>query len=107
MLGIGGRTVDKMVRNDLPTIRKTTPGIVILGMGANDLTSDAQTAGFAIRAFVKLLHDQYIVKYIMTYEVIPRASTTILQRYLLTSHLPEYGVPTQFDIFELFGSVFI
>ena len=71
MLGIGGRTVDKMVRLDLPTIRDMAPDIVILKLGSNDLcdtTSDAETT------FVELLYHQCSVRYIMVCEVIPRSN---------------------------------
>ena len=77
MLGIGGRTVDKMVRLDLPTIRDMAPDIVILELGSNDFcdtTSDAETTGLAIEAFVELLYHQCSVRYIMVCEVIPRSN---------------------------------
>ena len=35
--GIGGRTVDKMIKNDLDKIRSAAPNIVVLELGSNDL----------------------------------------------------------------------
>ena len=77
MLVIGGRTVDKMVRLDLPTIQDMAPDTVILELGSNDLcdkTSDAETTGLATEAFVALLYHQSSVRYIMVCEVIPRSN---------------------------------
>ena len=57
MLGIGGCTVDKMVRLDLPAIWDMAPNIVILELGSNDscdATSDAETMELAKEAFVEL-----------------------------------------------------
>ena len=82
MLGIGGRTVDKMVRLDLPTIRDMAPDIVnILELGSNDLcdaTSNAETTGLAIEAFAELLYHQSSFRYIMVCEVIPRSNQPFL-----------------------------
>ena len=77
VLGIGGRTVDKMVRLDLPTIRDMAPDIVILELGSNNLcdtTSDAETTGLAIETFAELLYHRSSVRYIMVCEVIPRSN---------------------------------
>ena len=35
--GIGGRTVDKMIRNDLDKIRGPTPNFAVLELGSNNL----------------------------------------------------------------------
>ena len=41
ILGIGGRTVDKIVRHDLHNIRQMAPEIVILQIGSNDLYNES------------------------------------------------------------------
>jgi len=35
--GIGGRAVDKMIKNDLDKIRSAAPNIVVLELSSNDL----------------------------------------------------------------------
>ena len=59
ILGIEGRTVDKIVRHDLHNIRRMAPEIVILELGSNDLcdeSCDAESVSLAIEALVELLH---------------------------------------------------
>ena len=78
ILGIGGRTVNKIVRHDLPNIRRRAPEIVILELGSNDLcdeSCDAETVSLAIVALVELLHKDLNVKFTMVCEVIPRENS--------------------------------
>ena len=56
-LGIGGRTVDKLIRNDLDKIRSAAPNIVVLELGSNDLCdkdSDPETIALSIVALAEL-----------------------------------------------------
>ena len=75
ILGIGGRTVDKIMRHDLHQIRRMAPEIVILELGSNDLcdeSCDAESVSLAIEALVELLHKDMNVRFTMVCEVIPR-----------------------------------
>ena len=56
--GIGGRTVDKMIKHDLDKIRSAAPNIVVLELGSTDLCdkdSDPETTALSIVALAKLL----------------------------------------------------
>lgn len=47
--GIGGRTISKVIRNDLGIVEKFAPEIVVIQLGTNDLSSlSAQTKWFLI-----------------------------------------------------------
>ena len=51
--GIGGRTVDKMIKNDLDKIHSAAPNIVVLELGSNDLCdkdTDPETIALSIVA---------------------------------------------------------
>lgn len=77
MLGIGGRTVDKMVRCDLHKIRNFAPDIVVLELGSNDLcdeTTNEETVALSIEAFVDMLHTEVNVKFIMMCHIITPAN---------------------------------
>lgn len=74
-MGIGGRTVDKMIRYDLDAIRGTAPKIVVLELGSNDLCDrdcDAETTALAIVALAELLLKDLGLHFIVLCEVIPR-----------------------------------
>ena len=75
ILGIRGRTADKIMRHDLHNIRRMAPEIVILELGSNDLcdeSCDAESVSLAIEALVELLHKDMNVRFTMVCEVIPR-----------------------------------
>ena len=108
ILGIGGRTVDKIVRHDLHNIRRIALEIVILEIGSNDLcdeSCDAEGVSLAIEALVELLHKDMNVRFTMVCEVIPREKPPYtsynekvyqLNSYLsnalkTTPHLPKRG----------------
>ena len=70
--GIGGRTVDKMIRNDLDKIRSAAPNIVVLELGSNDLCdkdSDPETIALSIVALVELLITELSLRFIAVCEV--------------------------------------
>ena len=53
--GIWGRTVDKMIRNDLDKIRSAAPNTVVLELGLNylcDKDSDPETIALSIVALI-------------------------------------------------------
>ena len=57
-IGIGGRTVDKLIKFDLQTIRGTAPNLVIMDISSNDLCdkeADPDTVALSILALVELL----------------------------------------------------
>ena len=63
ILGIGGRTIDKIVRQDLHNIRRMAPEL-----GSNDLcdeSCDAETVSLAIEALEERLHKDMNVKFTM------------------------------------------
>lgn len=75
LLGIGGRTIDKLIRFDLEKIRKTTPTILVLEMGSNDLcdlSCDPQTICQAIMAFTELLAFELNIHHTVICKVIAR-----------------------------------
>ena len=79
ILGIGGRTVDKIMRHGLHKIRRMAPEIVILELGSNDLcdeSCDAESVSLAIEALVELLHKDMNVRFTILYTIL----------YLTTQH---------------------
>ena len=61
--GVGGRTVAKTVKYDLPVIAAFAPDIVILQLGTNDLSHlDPLVAGSSIEELVTTLHHEYNVR---------------------------------------------
>ena len=74
-LGIGGRTVDKLIRNDLDKIRSAAPNIVVLELGSNDLCdkdSDPETIALSIVALAELLITELSLRIIAVCEVTAR-----------------------------------
>ena len=85
-LGIGGRTVAKILAFDLEHVRALQPDIVILEIGSNDLCEVGQrpeTVGSSIESLVSTLHEVYNVAFIVVCQVIHRAT--------LPSHSPQYN----------------
>ena len=89
--GIGGRTGDKMIRNDL-----AAPNIVVLELGSNDLCdkdSDPETITLSIVALVELLITELSLRFIAVCEVTARKIEPFVgyneRAALLNSHLRE------------------
>lgn len=64
IFGIGGRTVDKMIRLDLEVIRRNAPNVVVLEIGSNDICDshcDAETVALSIVAFIYRITDQELI----------------------------------------------
>ena len=90
--GIGGRTIAKMKRYDLAAVSQFRPDIVYLEIGTNDLTqrnASAVTIGSAIEDFVRLLYEEYGVRFVYVGQTINRDvrgnfnnNVAILARYL-------------------------
>ena len=94
--GIGERTVDKMIRNDLDKIRSAAPNIVVLELGSNDLCdkdSDPETIALSIVALVELLITELNLRFIAVCEVTARQIEPFVgyneRAALLNSHLRE------------------
>ena len=95
-LGIGGRTVDKLIRNDLDKIRSAAPNIAVLELGSNDLCdkdSDPETIALSIVALAELLITELSLRIIAVCEVTARQNEPFagcnVKAALLNSHLRE------------------
>ena len=75
MIGIGGRTVEKLIKFALQTIRGTAPSVVIMDIGLNDLCdkdADPDTVALSILALVELLlKDLQLICFVLS-QVLPR-----------------------------------
>ena len=94
--GIGGRTVDKLIRNDLNKIRNAAPDIVVLELGSNDLCvsdCDPETIALSIVALAELLLKELSLQFIAVCEVTVRQNEPFVgyndKAALLNSHLRE------------------
>ena len=94
--GIGGRTVDKLIRNDLDKIRSASPNIVVLELGSNDLCdkdSDPETIALSIVALAELLITELSLRIVAVCEVTARQNEPFagynVKAALLNSHLRE------------------
>ena len=73
LFGVGGRTVEKLLRHDLHVVSALTPDIVILEIGTNDLSSTRpEVVGSAIEDLVRVLTSQFSVRVVGVCHVIPR-----------------------------------
>ena len=95
-LGIGGRTVDKLIRNDLVKIRSAAPNVVILQLGSNDLCdkdSDPETIALSVVALAVLLNTELSLRIIAVFEVTARQNEPFagynVKAALLNGHLRE------------------
>ena len=93
---IGGRSVDKMIRNDLDKIRSAAPNNVVLELGSNELCdkdSDSETIAFSILALAELLLTELSLRFIAVCEVTARQNEPFVgyneRAALLNSHLRE------------------
>ena len=75
LLGNSGRTVEKLLRFDLPVIKEVDPDILLLEIGSNDLCDpsvDPETLSETIIAFVELLQKEIKQSSTIIFQVIPR-----------------------------------
>ena len=73
MFGVGGRTVAKIWKYDFPVISASSPDILVLELGTNDLSSeDPLVVASAMEVLVRYLHDRFAIKVICVCLVIPR-----------------------------------
>ena len=67
LFGVGGRTVDKVIKFDLDIVRTSKPDIVTLELGANDLTSlPPESICSALEELAQLLHCEFNTDFIDT-----------------------------------------
>ena len=74
-IGIRGRTVDKLIKFDLQTIRGTAPNVVITDIGSNNLCDkevDPDTVALSILALVELLLKDLQLRCLVLCQVLPR-----------------------------------
>ena len=75
MLGIGGRTIEKVIRMDLETIRTLSSKHLVLELGSNNLCDrdwPPEAIGEAILAFVELLWSDLQLEHVMLCKIITR-----------------------------------
>ena len=85
-LGIGGRTVSKMLSFDLDKIKAFQPKVIILELGTNDLCVVGQrpeSVGSDIEHLVQVLHDHCGAEFIMVCLVIYRSA--------IPPHVPDFS----------------
>lgn len=85
-LGIGGRTVSKMLSLDLDKIKAFQPKVIILELGTNDLCVVGQrpeSVGSDIEHLVQVLHDHCGAEFIMVCLVIYRSA--------IPPHVPDFS----------------
>ena len=67
--------MDKLIKYDLQDIRDTTPNVVILDIGSNDLCdeqSDPDTVALSITALVEILIKDLKLRCLVLCQVLPR-----------------------------------
>ncbi|KAL3852046.1 hypothetical protein ACJMK2_015735 [Sinanodonta woodiana] len=81
MKGVGGRTIDKLLRQDMGEVRLRRPDIVVLIIGDNDVKADTSPEVIAhkIVALGTLLHRKYRVKHVVLCQLMPRFTATLRQ----------------------------
>ena len=73
--GIGGRTVDKLMRFDLAKLHVLQPNVVVLEIGSNDLCdigSDPEAVGYLIITLIDRLRVEFSVDWVVVCQVLPR-----------------------------------
>ena len=86
-LGIGGRTVSKMLSFDLDRIKAFQPKVIILELGTNDLCvvgHRPESVGSDIEHLVQVLHDHCGAEFIMVCLVIYRSA--------VPPHVPDFSL---------------
>ena len=77
LLGIGGRTIDKMIRYDRESICATAPNTVVLEVGTNDLcdySTDPENVGESTMAFAEIINPELDIQHMIIRQVISRRS---------------------------------
>ena len=85
-LGIGGRTVSKMLSFDLDKIKAFQPKVIILELGTNDscvVGQRPESVGSDIEHLVQVLHDHCGAEFIMVCLVIYRSA--------IPPHVPDFS----------------
>ena len=85
-LGIGGRTISKILSFDLDKIKAFQPKVIILELGTNDLCVVGQrpeSVGSDIEHLVQVLHDHCGAEFIMVCPVIYRSA--------IPPHVPDFS----------------
>lgn len=75
--GIGGRTVTKLQKFDLPVVKRFQPTVLILETGSNDLcipNCNANDLATTIFHLVQRLHFDYQVDHVIVSQIVPRCS---------------------------------
>ena len=76
--GVGGRTIDKVLKYDLSIVEDFGPDIVLLQLGTNDLpNSPAITVGSSLEHLVTVLHEEYKVDLICVCQTLRRSSSDV------------------------------
>ena len=78
IFGVGGRTVDKMIRLDLEVIEANAPNAVVLKIGLNEIYDshcDADTVALSLVAFTQLLIKSLSVPFVVVCQILPRMHT--------------------------------
>ena len=73
--GIGGRTVDKLMRFDLAKLHVLQPNVVVLEISSNDLcdiSSDPETVGSTIITLIDRLRVEFSVDWVVVCQTLPR-----------------------------------
>ena len=74
-IGIGGRTVNKLIKFDLQMTRGTAPNVVIMDIGSNELCdkeADPDTVALSILALVELRLKDLQLRCLVLCQVLPR-----------------------------------
>ena len=78
IFGVGGRTVDKMIRLDLEVIKRNASNAVVFEIGTNDICDShcsADTVALSIVAFTELLIKSLSVPFVVVCQILPRMHT--------------------------------
>ena len=71
--GIGGKTISKFRGYDLDVVKETSPDIIILELGSNDLVKlPLQTVGSELESLVQDLHNTFSIKFVVVSQVLRR-----------------------------------
>ena len=85
-LGIGGRTISKMLSFDLDKIKAFLPKVIILELGTNDFCVVGQrteSVGSDIEHLVQVLHDHCGAEFIMV--------CLLIYRSAIPPHVPDFS----------------
>ena len=74
--GVGGRTIQKLIKYDLHMLSTVKPDIVILELGTNDLASNGKCPdelATEMITLVDIIHSHFGIKHVVVCQVIERA----------------------------------